>query len=363
MGLKLLHTADWQIGMKAAQLGSAAAAARKARLDTARRIADLARIEKADAAVLAGDTFENHAVALSDVDTVASILGSFSCPVLILPGNHDPLTPGGIWDLPVWHRLTNVTVARLPEPVVLDSCVLFPCPLGSRWGAGDPTGWIPAGQHAGAIRIGVAHGPVAGLPNQDQTRTIPADAPAARRLDYLALGDWHSVRLYSGADQAVRMAYSGTPEPTSFGEDASGHVLIVEIDAPGAAPRVRQEKVAQLAWFSQDFEVREPGDLAILHRQLQQRAGKTTVAEVRLRGTLFPEALSGLDAIQALENEFLFFRVKDDLIPMLRFDDLPDGPLRQTAQRLEALSRDPQQSAEARLALHTLLTQARGAGA
>lgn len=363
MPVKLLHTADWQIGMKAAQLGAAAARARAARLETARRIAGLARAEKADLAILAGDTFENHAVALADVEQVARILAGFACPVIVLPGNHDPLTPGSVWDLPVWRECPNVHLARLESPLELESCVVFPCPLRSHWGSGDPTAWIPSGQFENRIRVGVAHGAVAGLPNQDQVRTIPADAPALRRLDYLALGDWHSARLYAGPDGAVRMAYSGTPEPTSFGEDASGHVLLVEIDGPGAAPRVRQERVAQLEWMREECEVRQPGALETVLRKMEALASEDAVAELRLRGALYPEDWETLEAIRQLAARFLFLRIDDGLRPLLRLEDLPDGPLRKAARRLDQMAQEGEQAAEARLALETLLSLAKGAGA
>lgn len=363
MAVKLLHTADWQIGMRAAQLGAAAARARAARLETARRIAELAGEESVDVVVLAGDTFENHSVALSDVEAVAGILASCPCPVLVLPGNHDPVTAGGVWDLPAWSGADNVRVARLPAPAELESCVLFPCPVSSRWGAGDPTGWIPTGQYRDRIRIGVAHGAVAGLPGEPQSLTVPADAPELRGLDYLALGDWHSARLYSGADGAVRMAYSGTPEPTSFAEDASGHVLIVEIEAPGAVPRIRQQRVARLKWIREKLEVLEPGALARFRERLAACAGDETVAEVLLTGTLYPEEQAELEALRQLSGKFLSLRISENLGQVLRLEDLPMGPLRDAAQRLERMADGGEQAEEARVALRTLLTLARGAGA
>ncbi len=361
--MKLLHTADWQIGMKAAQLGAAAAQARAARLETARRIAELARQERVDLAVLAGDTFENHAVALDDVGQIARILAGFPCPVVVLAGNHDPLVSGGVWDLPVWRGCPNVHIPRLEAPLELEACVVFPCPLRSRWGTGDPTGWIPAAQYEDRIRIGVAHGALEGSPNEEQTPYIAADAPVQRRLDYLALGHWHSTRVYRGPDGAERMAYSGTPEPTSFGEDDSGNVLLVEIDAPGAAPRVRRARVAGLRWMREEYEICQSGALAATLAKLEQLASPETVAELRLHGALYPEDLDTLEAIRQLAGRFLFLRIDDGLRPLLRLEDLSEGPLREAARRLHEMAKDGQQAAEARLALETLLSLAKGAGA
>jgi DNA repair exonuclease SbcCD nuclease subunit len=363
MAVRLLHTADWQIGMKAAHLGPAVPRAREARLETARRIAELARAEKADLAILAGDTFEHPAVPLDDVGRVARALADFGCPVIVLPGNHDPLGAGSLWELPVWDECPNVRIARLESPIELESCVVFPCPLRSRWGTGDPTAWIPSGQFGDRIRIGTAHGAVAGLPNQEQTCSIPADAPALRRLDYLALGDWHSARQYRSPDGAVRMAYSGTPEPASFAEDASGFVLLVDIDSPGAAPRIRQERVARLRWIREEFQILESGALAAVLRKLEALASPETVAELHLAGALYPEDHGTLAALRQLASRFLFLRIDDGLRPVLRLEDLPDGPLREAARRLDQLALQEDQSAEARQALQTLLTLAKGAGA
>jgi DNA repair exonuclease SbcCD nuclease subunit len=53
--------------------------------------------EKPDAVVVAGDLFDNARVEQSVVDWVAAELGALPCPVVVLPGNHDPAGPDSIY--------------------------------------------------------------------------------------------------------------------------------------------------------------------------------------------------------------------------------------------------------------------------
>jgi len=60
--MKFLHTADWQIGMKAAALGDAGARVREERLAAGRRVVEAAKSHHVDFVLVAGDLFEDNAV-------------------------------------------------------------------------------------------------------------------------------------------------------------------------------------------------------------------------------------------------------------------------------------------------------------
>jgi hypothetical protein len=364
MAIRFLHTADWQLGMNAAHTGRASSRVREARFRTAERLAELAREEKVDFAVLAGDTFENHAVSAADVERAAGILGSFPCPVYVLPGNHDPLAPGAVWNRPVWEAARNVHILGEARPVEAGEAVLLPCPLRSRWSKEDPTAWIPAGLYADRIRVGIAHGAIETIP--DAQHPIPAGAATARRLDYLALGDWHSLLRLEDSQQVCRTAYSGTPEPTAFGERDSGQALIVEIDEPRAAPRLRAVQTAALQWRQWKAEILHQGDLTRLQEGLASAQGPNVLADLQLTGTLFPEEISTLESIRAMEPQFLFLRVDDTgLVPTLELsaESIRDPIVREALGRLEAKAQAGQEAAAARLAIRSLLRVAKGVGA
>ena len=55
--MKFLHTADWQIGMKAAALGDAGARVREERLAAGRRVVEAAKSHHIDFVLVAGGTW------------------------------------------------------------------------------------------------------------------------------------------------------------------------------------------------------------------------------------------------------------------------------------------------------------------
>ena len=336
--MKFLHTADWQTGMRAAMLGDKGERVRAARLESARHVVEWARREQVDFVVVAGDTFEHNGVERLKVREAAKILGSAGCPVFIIPGNHDPMTPGSVWEDPSWKEWPNLHILTRPEPVVTAAATIYPCPIRAGDSRDDPTGWIQA--EGDAIAIGIAHGSVENAA-YEQTLPIARDAATAHGLDYLALGHFHSKRLYNDDAGIVRMAYSGTHEPTAFTEPASGNVLIVEISHRGAAPRVQAVRTGILEWLSWDRKIEEPGQIGALAAELDKLpAPERTLVDCTLGGVLFGsdhEALNRL--LEIVEGRFLFGRhdltrlSPDDTGPEW-IERLPDGYLRVAARDL-----------------------------
>lgn len=337
--MKFLHTADWQIGISLAQLGDKAAEARNRRVSTAREIAALAGRHNVDFVLVAGDTFEHNGVGEAVVFEIASTLNGFPCPVYVIPGNHDPAVPGSVWERPIWKDCPKVHLLTEPCPIDVPGGTLFPCPVRDPYAAEDPTQWIPTEPSEG-IRIGLAHGAVLGNPEIEPGYPIPRNAPELRRLDFLALGHWHSTALFPPSGPA-RMAYSGTHEPTRFGEPDSGNVLLVEIPAPGAAPRVEKRRVASLQWLTLERTIRDAADLKALRAELECLPDPAnSVVECRLHGVLRRAHLDELDPVEAFMAERFFFGRLDTagLLPEPQdsgwIEDLPAGYLRHAAQRL-----------------------------
>src|SRR4030065_2411840 len=96
--MRFLHTADWQIGMKAAALGDAGARVREERLAAGRRVVEAAKSHHVDFVLVAGGLFEDNAVHRVLGQKVVDILSSFGGPVFVITGNHDPVVPGSVWD-------------------------------------------------------------------------------------------------------------------------------------------------------------------------------------------------------------------------------------------------------------------------
>lgn len=344
--MKFLHTADWQIGMRAVHVGGAGARVREEQVAAGRRVVEAARAAGADFLLVAGDTFEDNGVDRVLVQKVADVLAGFGGPVYVIPGNHDPLVPGSVWEHPGWSSTRNVRVLREEQPLEVPGGMLYPCPARAKRSGKDPTARIAAGEGRGT-RIGVAHGTVEGVPQEEPEYPIPRDAAARAGLDYLALGHWHSMATYPGSDGAVRMAYSGTHETTKFGERDSGNALRVEIAGPGAAPVITPVRTGGLSWVTIWEELRVAGDLARVRERIEAIENPaSTLVELRIGGVLAAEDRDEMVRLQEiLASRFLFGRVEAARLRPSPQDQgwlagLPAGVLQAAGTRLRELA-DP----------------------
>ncbi len=344
--MKLLHTADWQIGMKASHVGEAGTRVREERVAAARRVVEAARGAGADFILVAGDTFEDNGVDRVLVQKVADILAGFGGPVYVIPGNHDPLVPGAVWDHPAWKASANVHVLRGERPVEIPGGTLYPCPVRAKRSGKDPTAWIPVEEDRG-IRIGLAHGTVEGVHQEEPDYPIPRDAASRSGLDYLALGAWHSTTTYPGPDGVVHMAYSGTHETTKFGERDIGSALLVEIASPGTPPVITPVRTGNLSWVTIEAGIRNPGDLARVRERVETIENPTsTLLNVKITGllpTADREEVARLQEI--LASRFLWARLDATQLRPSPEDEawlaaVPAGILRDAAAKLRALA-DP----------------------
>jgi DNA repair exonuclease SbcCD nuclease subunit len=378
--MRFLHTADWQIGMKASHVGEAGTRIRDERLAAATRVVRAARDAGVDFILDAGDTFEDNGVDRVLVQKVADILASFGGPVFVLPGNHDPLVPGSVWEHPAWKSSEKVRVLRdetpVETPVEIPGGTLYPCPVRAKRSGKDPTAWIPFEEGRG-IRIGLAHGTVEGVHQEEPDYPIARDAATRAGLDYLALGHWHSTATYVDQDGAVRMAYAGTHETTKFGERDSGNAVIVEIANPGTAPTVTPVRTGGLFWVAMEEELRECGDLSRLRERIENIEGPgSTLLDVRLRGLLVTEDRGEVTRLgEILASRFLWSRIDASGVRLAPGDQdwlnaLPVGVVRDAGAKLRELANPaftgqrpegatPEVADRALLELYALLDEAR----
>ncbi|WP_437924638.1 DNA repair exonuclease [Sorangium sp. So ce291] len=317
---RFIHTADWQLGCLTGFIpGDAGALVRNQRFQTLREIGNVARETKAEFIVVAGDVFDDHGLRPATQHGALEAMAEIPVPIYLLPGNHDPLSSDAIYRSELWRRECprHVHLLGSREPVIVrEGVALLGCPLFERHTLGDVTEHLtPELGPRDHVRIGVAHGGIKEFLERvsgDGERlhnTIPADRASRARLDYLALGDWHGLLRIDD-----RTWYSGTPEATRFTEKSPGNVLVVEIDAPGAAPRVTPRPVAGLAWESAERHLDGDADLVSLQRHLDGFARKgTTLLELTLTGRIDASARARLDEIiEAARHRFRFLRVRDE---------------------------------------------------
>ena len=121
--LRLIHTADWQIGKVFRFVDDATMSLlQEARLEAIATIGGLAQAQGAPSVLVAGDLYDHDG--LSDRTLFQPIERMRALDALtwhVIPGNHDADRPNGLWDRVARHGLPgNVRLHRAPEP----------CPLG-----------------------------------------------------------------------------------------------------------------------------------------------------------------------------------------------------------------------------------------
>ena len=82
-----------------------------------RWVLDTARAVRADLVLLVGDTFDNNRQSAAILQRAAQLLADVGRPVVILPGNHDPLTPDSVYRRSGITALPNVHVIGLTHEI------------------------------------------------------------------------------------------------------------------------------------------------------------------------------------------------------------------------------------------------------
>jgi len=272
MTIKLIHTSDWQIGKIFRFVDNTTMGLlQEARLGAITRLGELARTHGAERVLVAGDVYDMEALTPRSLNQPLERMRNF--PTVhwhLLPGNHDPHRPNGLWDQLLRRDLpANVHIHFAPEPAVFEeeSFALLPAPLLHRRALGDPTAYMDAVElPGGLVRIGLAHGTVTGFGSDDRDvpNYIAPDRPERAGLSYLALGDWHRQKKIN-----ERCWYSGTPETDTFDVTNGGQALLVEIEGQYAPPLVTPLPAGHYTWITFSEHINSRADISFLTEKLR----------------------------------------------------------------------------------------------
>jgi DNA repair exonuclease SbcCD nuclease subunit len=353
VALKLVHTADWHLGMSFPAFDpDARLRLTRARLDVVDRILGLAERHTAHAVLCAGDLFDDPDPPRQWWEGLAQKLAARrweNRPLFLLPGNHDPLSQNGVYSkghpfraaLPSWVHVVD----RDDFSFELEGgAMLYSAPCRSRSESRDLALTLLPERAAGddRIRIGMVHGQTFDLAGCQMNFPIALDAAERKGLDYLAIGDTHGFRDVT-PDRHAPTVYPGAPEPTHFGEKKPGHAVLVYFPKDRRRRAlVSEEPVAHYTWevatvrSLEELESLAARDLGAhvlrLVLDMSARVDEFEAVErilVELEGT---EAQHGKVGVLQLERERL--RLETD-----RLEDALEGApevLRSVAARLRA---------------------------
>ena len=356
MGIRFVHTADWQIG-RAFRMFEARTAIplEEARLACIDEIGKVAADGGAVHVLVAGDVYDSPDLSSK---TLRQLLERMRLRTdvswWLLPGNHDPARAGGVWDRIATLGVPDNVVA-LTQPGVRElapGVSLLPAPLVARSFARDPTEWMNECETpSGSIRIGLAHGSIKSFGSDGAEAVIDPVRAATARLDYLALGDWHGT-----TEVNARTWYAGTPEPDRFRDNDPGNVLLVSIDGPGAVPVVQRRRTGRYTWVAETVEITDVTRLAQIEQALLAHAPQSNglLVQLALTGRL-PVSAHGVlaDWRDSLDAKLRYLEVDTSgLAVSIGNDDFDllgdDAALRDIAGRLGQVAGDeasPKQAA------------------
>ena len=277
MTVKFIHTSDWQVGKVFRFVdGATMGLLQEARLRVISRLGELADEHGVVHVLVAGDVYDMEALTPRSLNQPLERMRGFpGVRWHLLPGNHDPHRPNGLWDQLLRRGLPeNVCAYVAPEPGICheSDLAILPAPLFHRRTLDDLTAYMDdVDLPEGLIRVGLAHGTVTGFGSEDRDTSnfIAPDRPRLAGLSYLALGDWHGQRQIND-----RCWYSGTPETDAFDVVGGGQALLVEIEGPNAVPAVTSIPTGHYTWVTLSEQIGNHADINHLAEKLRSTAGE-----------------------------------------------------------------------------------------
>lgn len=233
--LRMLHTSDVHLGSYDTLSTERHHRRRAIVEDMFRRVIDLALRERVDFMVIAGDFFDSAGVRDDTLRFAGEQISRLDVPVVLVPGNHDHVGPGSVYDrIDLTGMAENLVIMRSP-----DGEIVRPHGLDVEvWGRSHteldddfaPIEGAPMRGDA-AWHIGVAHGHYI---HEQALMTgnfhIYEDHMKPLDYDYVALGHWEVQARVSAGE--VVAAYSGAPE--GLAGVRRRRVLVADLEANGS---------------------------------------------------------------------------------------------------------------------------------
>lgn len=309
----LMHTGDVHLGMSGGSFGARATEHRQLLRESFARVVDQCLAQSANLLVIAGDLFDTAQPSRNTVEFARAQLGRLrpaepGTEVVILPGTHDPLTRGSVYEewlrqgLPDYLHLLTDPKGR---PVALAG--------GEVLVHGGPGCLHLAAEDTAPFNIGVIHASLQlGHLVSGGEPTLSPRAIADTRMNYLALGHWHRFGDYSTG--GVTALYSGSPEITAIDQAERGQIVRVELSRGGLA-RCERLTVGRLRREQTEANLADYDNTHQLVEDVRRRSDPDVVLEVVLTGLADPSFhYDAAELEEALSPDFFRVRIRDQAL-------------------------------------------------
>jgi DNA repair exonuclease SbcCD nuclease subunit len=310
--IRFIHSSDWQLGMTRAFLTEEAASRfNQARIDAIAKLGELAIEHEARFILVAGDVFESNQLSRQTVLRTLNALSALPVPILLLPGNHDPLDGSSIFDTKEFleapeHIIVIRDTSAISIPKIEDVEI-----FGAPWPTKHPSSDLCSDlveslePSENVVRIIVAHGQVDSLaPDTSRPDIITLDRVEptieSGSIHYIALGDRHSVKQVGDTG---RIWYSGAPLVTAFDEVEPNKALLVELEFEGGC-EVKPLDVGKWEFIAKHFVVNGMDDLEQLSDWLAKLPNKErTAIKIGFEGSINLTTDAALEEIMETNSE------------------------------------------------------------
>ncbi len=321
MGFRILHFADLHLGASFAGIGMPQEVASRYRgmlRETLIRIVDLAISEGVDLITSGGDLYEG--------ERFTPQLGEFlrgeferleKIPILLVPGNHDPLVKDSLYNLVSWPP--NVWLIRSPQlaPFPLkDGLTIWSFAHFSFSQKKPPLQGFKA--PAQGTHLLLMHGSdTSSLPPQKEAHSpFRPDEVREAGFKIALLGHYHRAHLYP--PQSPFLAYPGSPEPLSFDNGQPHGVIIAEIGEGGT--KCDFLPLSRFSFLQERLDLSSEGSHSQLRGRLErwarERGGKERVVRLILEGQLNPDLEIDPSSIEeSLRERFFFLKLVNHTYP------------------------------------------------
>ncbi len=212
--ISFVHISDMHLGLKFENASFSIDKGEQRRrelVDTFYRVILYIAKQKIDFLFITGDAFESkyiRAIDLADINYNFSKIAD--CQIIIIAGNHDPLSNSKIYDKMRWQKNVHIIKDEF-KPLIFEDkkCAIRGNVFKNEIKA--PLDFAAIGQPiAGYHNILLLHGNVF---NDDDYCYIDKQQLLALNYDYIGLGHIHKPQFI-----AANIAYAGSLEPLDFGE-------------------------------------------------------------------------------------------------------------------------------------------------
>ncbi|MDX1535623.1 MAG: DNA repair exonuclease [Candidatus Spechtbacterales bacterium] len=324
--MRFLHTSDIHLGAKFEVLGDKAPKQREQIKKTFSKIVDIALEKKVDLFLLAGDLFDSNHPSQNDIEFAQkefSRLTDKGVRIALIPGNHD------------YELGDTQTLGKNFDGLEKEGLFLFTDAEGSKTYFEDINTEVYAKSNTtnkstaspmvvvdddrDTFKIVMAHGGVVGQAKNPSWPIQPKEIEKSG-ADYVALGDWHSLREESQGD--VTAYYPGSPEMISIRQIESGYIILGEFSDGNlnVEPlKVGEREVSQIEINLGDIKNKEE-----LKERIAQHAGEDVVCLVSITGVNSNKIIFNTDDIEE-ELGDNFWRLKIDDTSRLPLEDLDES--------------------------------------